>query len=264
MAPAKMELSFLVGTDSPPASPRPCPPTSAMDSLAAAAAFAAAAVVPTAIPASPRPATPSESSASTSLSAEFGLGPGAVALAVGGSGPHACPKCGTGFAQKLRLLHHLCAAHGILEHAGKKIISCGRCDAAFLRNTDLKKHELCVHEKRRPHACEARGCESRFFFAKDLKKHISTVHERNKPFACPRCAQRFGKREHMTSHVRRVHEKLKPYACTLCKLPLASKYNLQGHLRTISHRARVLALQKAVAAAPLVVTRPGKLPTPPR
>ena len=221
--------------------------TSGIDSLAmvaAAASYASSPATPTTAVPAKGPST-SWSSRSTGLSAELANAADLHILAMGGSGPHVCPECSSGFAQKLRLLHHLHKVHGVAEYGNKKIIACDRCDSAFLRNTDLKKHLACVHEKRRPHACTYKDCQSRFFFAKDLKKHISTVHERNKPYACPKCGQKFGKREHMTSHVRRVHEKLKPFRCRVCKVPLASKYNLQGHLKTYSHKQRVAAMGTA-------------------
>lgn len=274
----------------PSSSKGPAASLSAIDSLAMVAAAASYAGPPTGGGAigSVHPARPggtgpillapratwSESSAGSSLSGASipSVTDLAVSdlhvLAMGGSGPHLCTQCGCGFAQKLRLLYHLRSAHGVTEHTGKKIISCTLCESAFLRNTDLKKHLACVHEKKRPHACKATGCSSRFFFAKDLKKHISTVHERNKPFECPKCGQKFGKREHMTSHARRVHEKLKPYSCTICKVPLASKYNLQGHLRTFSHKQKVnglkaaqqLALEQQLINNPTVAIAPAAIP----
>lgn len=222
-----------VSPRSPPRRNRAPVMTGGLHSLAAAcaAASAAAALAET---------LSSTSSTSTALSNELVAG-------VGG-GAHACVHCGRGFAQKLRLLHHLVVAHGETRHGGKTIVTCDRCESGFVRSTDLKKHAMCVHEKRRPHACAVGGCASRFFFAKDLKKHVSTVHERSKPYACGRCSQRFGKREHMNSHIRRVHDKLKPFHCGVCSLPLASKYNLQAHRRTITHRARVAAIEAAATA----------------
>lgn len=241
MPPAKMELSFLVadddaderGSSTSLASLAPPPvrqSVSGMESLAAAAAFAAAA--------SPASSTSTALSDPPSLPA-VDRSPLLTSLTSGHA--NVCVDCGAGFSQKLRFLHHRYLVHGARSYAGKQILPCGKCDAAFLRKTDRTKHTACVHERRRPHKCLQIGCESTFFFSKDLTKHHSTVHERNKPFECHVCDKRFGKREHMTSHVRRVHQKLKPFACEICNIRLASKYNLQGHLRTAAHAAAMRA-----------------------
>lgn len=152
---------------------------------------------------------------------------------------HTCPTCGENFSVKVRFLHHLFTVHQVRNYEARPILPCTRqdCDSAFLRNTDRSKHDMCVHQKLRPHKCDVTNCTSSFFFSKDLIKHKDTVHLRHKPFNCVICFKAFGKREHMTSHVRRVHQKLRPFKCEVCDIRLASKYNLQGHLKTAAHAA---------------------------
>lgn len=152
---------------------------------------------------------------------------------------HNCPTCGESFSVKVRFLHHLFTVHQVRNYEARPILPCARpdCDSAFLRNTDRSKHDMCVHQKLRPHKCDVPNCTSSFFFSKDLIKHKDTVHLRHKPFNCRICFKAFGKREHMTSHVRRVHQKLRPFKCEVCDIRLASKYNLQGHLKTAAHAA---------------------------
>lgn len=150
---------------------------------------------------------------------------------------HVCPHCTKPFTQKVRFLYHLLAEHGVKDYESRNILPCSNCSAAFLRNTDRSKHDLCVHQRLRPYKCAVENCNSAFFFEKDLTKHRSTVHLRHKPFRCSICPKAFGKREHMTSHVKRVHHKLRPFRCDVCDIRLASKYNLQGHLKTAAHAA---------------------------
>jgi uncharacterized Zn-finger protein len=69
-----------------------------------------------------------------------------------------------------------------LKCANKKPFKCDFCDYAAFKQSHIRRHIECVHEKLKQHQCCI--CHQSFGRKGTLNKHVQSVHENIKPFKC--------------------------------------------------------------------------------
>ena len=81
---------------------------------------------------------------------------------------------------------------------------CRKCDYLAARNSDLTKHNKCVHEKtdRKCNQCEVSAA-----LKSDLKKHTKNSHENTKFYKCNQCHYATTKKANLNNHTRHIHIK---------------------------------------------------------
>uniref|UniRef100_A0A8C5PG77 Uncharacterized protein n=1 Tax=Leptobrachium leishanense TaxID=445787 RepID=A0A8C5PG77_9ANUR len=94
---------------------------------------------------------------------------------------------------------------------GERHFSCGKCGKAFLRGTDLAKHEK-SHTEEKTFMCNVCG--------KNFRRHTSLliharIHTGERPYQCTECGKSFVQRQHLTTH-QRTHTGEKPFQCIEC------------------------------------------------
>ncbi|KAA8498900.1 Protein glass [Porphyridium purpureum] len=158
------------------------------------------------------------------------------------------------FSSELTVSEDEHAAHGLDGHAQAKwrnyASPCGQqgclcrpwkcperdCGMAFAQKNTLKKHVVCVHQKKKAFKCDK--CDACFGQSGDLNVHNRTVHDEARPYLCPvgaseGCGATFKLRSHMYKHIRVVHQKLRPHKCELCLTAFAEKNDLRRHQKNV-------------------------------
>ena len=62
-------------------------------------------------------------------------------------------------------------------HEQKKKYKCQKCDAKYMRRSELENHQAAVHEGIKPFKCDL--CENRFSSKGNLKVHMKRIHDPN-------------------------------------------------------------------------------------
>ena len=64
------------------------------------------------------------------------------------------------------------------------------CQAKFVTNVELNRHQKCVHKNIKYFACNL--CQAKFATDSSLTRHVRGVHEKLRPFECSLCQNKFG------------------------------------------------------------------------
>lgn len=112
-----------------------------------------------------------------------------------------CTICNKTFFNKSTLVRH-----GQSVHENKKL-ECLNCKSQFTDSSSLRKHQKHHHfndgNKKTTFPCEY--CESIFSYKSNLKQHELTVHQLLKNYSCIICNERFTTKYKKDRHYRRVH-----------------------------------------------------------
>ena len=117
----------------------------------------------------------------------------------------------------------------------KKPFECKECNEFFDDRKKLKKHQACVHDKKKFYKCDF--CDATFSKKFSIKFHISSVHEKKKPFTCDLCDKKFPAKFHLKLHKQALHEE-KKFECHICKLKVAEKYTLKRHIESVHDKIK--------------------------
>ncbi|KAF2631185.1 hypothetical protein BU25DRAFT_437713 [Macroventuria anomochaeta] len=78
---------------------------------------------------------------------------------------------------------------------------CYRCDKGFARQYNYKQHlETHKENREKPHVCPYEDCPKAFVRKTDLNRHNTSVHLRYKDFQCHRCTAKFARKDTRTRH----------------------------------------------------------------
>ncbi|KAJ8103878.1 hypothetical protein POJ06DRAFT_204764 [Lipomyces tetrasporus] len=163
-----------------------------------------------------------------------------------GERPFACtyPGCKKTFLRDSHLKAHESS------HREEKRYRCADCGHGFNTNQHLKRHQL-THEKRMPYACaDYPPCEAAFHKQSQLRKHVAEVHTHTKPFVCgvEGCGRSFGQNSRLKAHEARDHATQPRYLCEhgvfsdcggpgeQCQMRFQTWSALQKHIKT-DHKA---------------------------
>ncbi|KAK9240189.1 hypothetical protein V1525DRAFT_396203 [Lipomyces kononenkoae] len=164
-----------------------------------------------------------------------------------GERPFVCtfPGCEKTFLRDTHLKAHESS------HREEKRYKCGRCGHGFNTNQHLKRHQL-IHEKQKPYACaDYPPCEAAFHKQSQLRKHVAEVHTHTKPFVCgvDGCGRSFGQNSRLKAHQARDHGSQPRYLCEhalvsetgegtgeQCQMRFQTWSALQKHIKT-NHKA---------------------------
>ena len=98
----------------------------------------------------------------------------------------------------------------------KNKYKCSLCNYTSSTKSNLTKHILGIHERRKPYICDL--CEYKTYFSSNLLRHVHSVHEESKSFTCHICEYRCSAKAILMAHILSVHEKKKPFKCTVCEI----------------------------------------------
>eukprot|EP01108_Squamamoeba_japonica_P004006 TRINITY_DN31_c0_g1_i1.p2 TRINITY_DN31_c0_g1~~TRINITY_DN31_c0_g1_i1.p2 ORF type:complete len:315 (-),score=79.87 TRINITY_DN31_c0_g1_i1:55-999(-) len=120
---------------------------------------------------------------------------------------------------------------------------CSMCNKTFTRQTNRRRHELCVHADERRFDCAS--CDRAFKRKRDLVGHVNAVHKKFLPFKCQieECGRTFARREQLRQHQRRSH------AAALAAASAAADRSSQSTTANHSNTAAVPDSAAGVAAA---------------
>ena len=107
----------------------------------------------------------------------------------------------------------------------QKTNKCIKCNFAFDKSGELKRHIAAVHEGKKPYQC--RICNECFLINSERKKHIEAVHDGNNIFKCSICKESFSCKIGLKTHNKLAHGRTKPHSCSICD----SRFVLGSHLK---------------------------------
>ena len=86
----------------------------------------------------------------------------------------------------------------------KKPFECKECNEFFDDRKKLKKHQACVHDKRKFYKCDF--CDATFTRFNDLRLHQENNHNMN--YKCTFCGMEFAQIHEVSKHIDIVHHGL--------------------------------------------------------
>ena len=113
------------------------------------------------------------------------------------------------------------------EHSDKTF-ACTECPRRFAFNSELMRHDNCVHKKSTSKFCEI--CGKGFYSSSKVKRHIAVVHENQRPHICGQCGKAFSYKTHLTKH-ETVHDRSTIYTCALCNKKFYYKESHRIHVK---------------------------------
>ena len=101
--------------------------------------------------------------------------------------------------------------------------------------SNLRKHER-IHSKKKPYTCTVEGCSEAFIKKTQLYRHQLITHEITTPFQCDICSQSFTTQSHLNRHKRKHFGR---FMCTDC-LEIFDKFSaLQKHIAAVHKKELV-------------------------
>jgi len=112
-----------------------------------------------------------------------------------------CPHCDMTTTGRAQLALHI--KH---RHTNSRDHHCSQCKAAFVTQSDLRKHEE-VHVAGCQYACQVEGCEYKSRTYTGLSRHFTVKHQGANPhrYACHLCDKRFRCGAVLTGHLKEEH-----------------------------------------------------------
>ncbi|XP_052130366.1 zinc finger and BTB domain-containing protein 24-like [Frankliniella occidentalis] len=136
-----------------------------------------------------------------------------------------CEFCGSVLSRAVQRLRHKCAS----------TFTCSYCAWKGSSDSELKEHELQLHQAKKPHVCAE--CGARWVSAAALSRHMS-VHAKGKTTcACDGCGANFTTVRSLRRHGRDcpgMRDVNKPYLCKVCCATFISKMSLTKHVKVHS------------------------------
>ena len=108
---------------------------------------------------------------------------------------HPCQICDKKFVKEKQL-----QKHSLLVHEGKESFQCNYCDKTLTRGVKLIKHESLIH------AYECKICKKKYIWESLLKRHNFFTHGGSALFECNLCDKSFGSRSGLNRHNRNFHQ----------------------------------------------------------
>ena len=105
---------------------------------------------------------------------------------------------------------------------------CDECGRYLSSQAALSGHQLCMHNKQKPHVCHI--CQKGFFQSHSLTVHLRS-HSGEKPYSCLVCKKSFSQRSSLNIHIR-THSGERPYQCPFCSRGFSDSSTLAKHRRT--------------------------------
>ena len=105
---------------------------------------------------------------------------------------------------------------------------CDECGRYLSSQAALSGHQLCMHNKQKPHVCHI--CHKGFFQSHSLTVHLRS-HSGEKPYSCLVCKKSFSQRSSLNIHIR-THSGERPYQCPFCSRGFSDSSTLAKHRRT--------------------------------
>ena len=139
-----------------------------------------------------------------------------------------CPFCTTFVAlDKSSLKKHLWA-----DHWGRKLIQCEQCSFSTHCNAALAIHISCKHEGSNRFKCPHDDCAKSYYAKSDLVQHDLSVHKKSKPFACESCKFKTSCQRSLRQHSKRKHSSERPFKC-FCEKGFIFKSFLLSHWKRV-------------------------------
>lgn len=110
-----------------------------------------------------------------------------------------CSYCPMAFDTAWRLQQHI-----LSKHINYRSHKCSQCDKAFVKPSDLKKHQE-THSEVKRHACP--HCAAKFKDKSNLKRHLST-HSGSKNYVCSSCGHKYQQIASLNRHKKKCISKL--------------------------------------------------------
>ena len=115
-----------------------------------------------------------------------------------------------------------------VESTGARRFRCDECGRYLSSQAALSGHQLCMHNKQKPHICHI--CNKGFFQSHSLTVHLRS-HSGEKPYSCIVCSKSFSQRSSLNIHIR-THSGERPYQCPFCSRGFSDSSTLAKHRRT--------------------------------
>ena len=112
--------------------------------------------------------------------------------------------------------------------AAARRFRCDECGRYLSSQAALSGHQLCMHNKQKPHVCHI--CQKGFFQSHSLTVHLRS-HSGEKPYSCLVCKKSFSQRSSLNIHIR-THSGERPYQCPFCSRGFSDSSTLAKHRRT--------------------------------
>ena len=135
---------------------------------------------------------------------------------------------------------------------------CTKCQAVFIMQNDLKKHEENAHQTIQPFQCtkcnlqlgskydlnvhfkkehkypnKCLECQAMFQLEDYLIKHKQSIHRTNKTYQCKHCDMKYKEEKDLNLHLKEAHKNNQHFKCEQCKAFFVSNKNLQEHITKI-------------------------------
>ena len=107
--------------------------------------------------------------------------------------------------------------------------SCGHCDYKSKKKSNVTRHTMAVHEKRRDYKCSF--CDYAASNRTNLNMHIKEVHWKIKDQECKHCDYKCTQPGDLRKHMKIVHNKIRDYECSVCGHKFGQNIDLIRHIK---------------------------------
>ncbi|CAG9789653.1 unnamed protein product [Diatraea saccharalis] len=134
-----------------------------------------------------------------------------------------CGFCNEKFRDHRKKEKHLAEMHGVAMVEMK----CQACSKTFPNRKRYTIHMKRDHLLERKHQCDK--CDKAFFRTTDLKKHM-LKHTGERKYQCSVCNKSYGRNTTLTEHMK-IHANIRKYKCEYCDQKFIQKCTWKGHLK---------------------------------